>query len=58
MGWFSKKQEEQTVTVSNDDLDQTIAELEAYGYDVCGEATKKGGKTEISYRPDPDKKRK
>ncbi len=53
MGWFSKK-EEQTVTVTNDQLDQKQAQLEQAGFDVTGEKTLKGNKTEISYRQDPD----
>jgi hypothetical protein len=56
MGLFSKK-EEQTITVSNDQVDQKQAQLEKQGYEVSGEKTVKGGKTEIFYRPDPDKQK-
>ncbi len=55
MGWFSKsKTDEQIVTVTNDQLDKKQAQLETKGFDVTGEKTLKGNKTEISYRVDPD----
>jgi hypothetical protein len=48
---------EKTLIVRDTHLDTTEAHLEAKGYDVCGEKTLPGQRTEIVYRPDPDKQK-
>lgn len=43
-------QDEQTITVDEEEVEATKQALEQAGYDVCGEATQADGTVEISYR--------